>query len=92
MRKLTWSDELTPIEKELYMAQLAILQLTDHVTSGAESTYCVYYDEGSCESTMDYQKALKDFNEVDESLNPRIALWCRIGTAVTIKSKGKAFE
>lgn len=92
MTKLVWSDDLTPIEKELYMAQIAIMQLTDHITSGAESTYCVYYDEGSSESTMDYQEALKVFNEISEELNPRIALWCRISTAVTIKAKGKTFE
>ncbi len=85
MRELKWSDDLTPIEKELYMANLAILQLTDHITSGAESTYCVYYDEGNCESTGDYKKALKDFEGVSKYLHPRIALWCRIGTAVTVK-------
>lgn len=85
MPNLTWSDDLSPLEKELYMAQVAILKLTDHITTGAKSIYGVYADDGSWGQTEDYQQALKTFEGIPSDRHPYIALWTRIGTMHVMK-------
>lgn len=92
MLELKWSDDLTDTEKRLYMAHIALTQLVDHVTKGAESRFYIYADGSSYGPEKDYSKALEIFDSLDESINPCIMLATRISTAVTLISKGKAYD
>lgn len=74
------------------MAQIALMQLVDHVTKGAESWYYVYGTDRCHLVTKTYNEAVEMFDSLNEVLNPYIALATRIGTVVTLKSKGKAFD
>jgi hypothetical protein len=82
----TWSDDMTDEEKHCYQVETKVLQLIDHVTSGAQDIYSVH-DQYSGYGGFSYAEALEKFNSLTTPGYCYIYLATRIGTGVTIKEK-----
>ena len=85
--ELSWSDDMSDLEKRLYMAELRVKQLAAHITSGATDVYDVLTPSHNYGPFDSYQAAMEQFVTIYTPGHISIMLRTRIGTGVEVYSK-----
>lgn len=68
-------------------ASVEVMQLKDHIASGAPSNWIVITDNGNYGPYTDYASASTKFDELGAELHPNLTLYTRIGTGVSFRYK-----
>lgn len=73
---------------------IQVLQLKDHIASGAPDQWIVITDNGNYGPYDNYGEASAKFDELPSDRHPNLTLYTRIGTGVSFRYKdpGKPSE
>lgn len=83
------SDSIPQIDYRIFTPtgnDAGIIALMEHIASGAQNRWCVYWDSGSF-PTDSFEEANAKFDRIVDGHNCSLVLYTRIGTAVAFRYK-----